>query len=52
MKGLLWYLLEVLVVQALGEPLTEPQLDLIQTQLQEIVDQGDLESARTKESLH
>lgn len=40
-----WYLLEVLLVQAPSEPLPEPQLHFIQTQLQEVVDQGDLEPA-------
>lgn len=42
------YLLEVLVIQAPREPLTEPQLHFVQTQLQEVVDQGDLEAARHK----
>lgn len=44
----LWYLLEVLVIQAFSEPLTEPQLHFIQTQLQEVVDQGDLEAVSHK----
>lgn len=45
---LLWYLLEVLVIQAFCQPLTESQLHFVQTQLEEIVDQGNLESARHK----
>lgn len=37
------YSLQVFVVQLLGEPLTKPELQLVQTQLQEVVHQGDLE---------
>lgn len=34
--------LEVLVVEVLGEPLAEPQLDLVDAQLQKVVHQGNL----------
>ena len=35
-------LLEILVIQVLGELLSEPELQLVQTQLQEVVHQGNL----------
>ena len=48
----LLYLLQVLVVQVLCEPLTEAQLQLVEAQLQEVVHQGYLECCTSHPYIH